>query len=181
MQLLFDLLPIIIFFAAYKVAGMYVATGAIIVAVAGQLGYQWLRHRQLNKLTLISGIAVAVLGGITLALKDPIFIQWKPTVVYGLLGFGFLASQIFGAKTLTERAMGHVIELEPTLWRQLNLMWVANFLILGAANLFVVYHFSEETWVDFKLFGTTALSLLTAVAQAVWISLRTQTQPEEGD
>ncbi len=69
----------------------------------------------------------------------------------------------------------------PPLWRQLNLMWVANFFVLGAANLFVVYHFSEATWVNFKLFGTTALSLLTAVAQAVWISLRTQGEPDKGD
>lgn len=182
MQVLFDLFPIIIFFAAYKVAGMFVATAAIIVAVVIQLSYQWLKHRTLNKLTLASGVAVAVLGGITLALRDPIFIQWKPTVVYGLLGLGFLGSQLFGSKTLTQRAMEHAIQLEPALWRQLNLMWVANFLILGAANLFVVYHFSEETWVNFKLFGTTALSLLTAIAQAVWISLRApQHQPEEGE
>lgn len=181
MQILFDLFPIIVFFAVYKIAGMFVATAAIIAAVAIQLGYQWIKHRTVNKLTLFSGIAVAILGGITLALKDPIFIQWKPTVVYGLLGLGFLSSQLFGSKTLTERAMGHAIELEPALWRQLNLMWVANFFILGAANIFVVYHFSENTWVNFKLFGTTALSLLTAVAQAVWITMRTQGQPEKGE
>lgn len=181
MQVLFDLFPIIIFFAAYKVAGMFVATGAIIVAVAIQLGYQWFKHRTVNKLALVSGVAVAILGGITLILRDPIFIQWKPTVVYGLLGFGFLGSQLFGSKTLTELAMGQAIELEPAIWRQLNLMWVANFFILGAANIFVVYHYSQDTWVNFKLFGTTALSLLTAIIQAVWISMRTQSQPEKGE
>jgi len=173
MQLLIDFFPIIVFFAVYKISGMYAATGAIIVAMAAQIGYQWLRHRKVSMMLLVSGLLVALLGGITLAFRDPLFIQWKPTVVNWLFAAAFLGSQLFGDKTLTERIMGHALELEASLWRQLNLMWVANFLLLGAANLFVVYHYDEATWVNFKLFGMVGLSLLTAIGQAIWISSRT--------
>jgi intracellular septation protein len=173
MKLLFDFFPIIVFFVVYRIAGMYAATAAIIAAMALQIGYQWVRHRKVNNMLLISGLLVAALGGVTLALRNPLFIQWKPTIVNWLFAAAFLGSQLFGAKTLTERVMGHAIELEPAVWRQLNIMWVVNFLVLGAANIYVVYNFDEATWVNFKLFGMLGLSLLTAVGQAVWISSRT--------
>jgi intracellular septation protein len=173
MQLLIDFFPIVVFFVAYKLYGMYVATAAIIVAMAAQIAYQWIRHRKVNKMLLVSGALVALLGGITLALHDPVFLQWKPTVVNWLFAAAFLGSHLFGEKTLTERVMGHAMEIEQALWRQLNLIWVANFLVLGFANLYVVYNFDEATWVNFKLFGMIGLTLLTAVGQAIWISMRT--------
>ena len=174
MQLLIDFFPIIVFFAVYRFSGMYAATAAIIVVMALQIAYQWWRHRKVSKMLLVSGVLVALLGGVTLALRDPVFIQWKPTVVNWLFAAAFLGSQLFGEKTLTERIMGHAIELDTGMWRQLNLMWVANFLVLGAANLYVLYNFDEATWVSFKLFGMLGLSLLTAVGQAIWISARTR-------
>lgn len=181
MQLLIDFFPIIVFFVVYRFYGMYVATTAIIVAMTLQIGYQWLRHRKVNKMLLVSGLLVALLGGITLALRDPVFIQWKPTIVNWLFACAFLGSQLFTAKTLTERMMGHAMQLEPSLWRQLNLMWVINFFVLGCANLYVVFNFDEATWVNFKLFGMVGLSLLTAVGQAVWISSRTVQHDVEKD
>jgi intracellular septation protein len=173
MQLLFDVFPVIVFFVVYRFYGIYAATAAIIVTMAVQIAYQWLRYRKVNRMFLVSGILVAVFGGITLVLRNPIFVQWKPTVVNWLFAAVFLGSQFVGQKTLIERIMGHAVELPGSLWRQLNLMWVVAFFALGAANLYVVYHFSEKTWVDFKLFGMTGLLLLVAVSQAVWISLRT--------
>ena len=94
MQLLFDFLPLIAFFGAYMVYDLYVATAAIIVVMAGQIAYQWLRHRKVNKMLLISGALVAVFGGITLALRNPLFIQWKVTVVNWLFAAAFLGSQL---------------------------------------------------------------------------------------
>jgi len=176
MQLLIDFFPIVVFFVVYKIYGMFAATAAIIVAMAAQIGYQWVRHRKVSMMLLVSGLLVALLGGITLAFRDPLIFQWKPTVVNWLFAAAFLGSQVFGEKTITERIMGHAIELEPELWRQLNLIWVANFVVLGAANLFVVYHYDEATWVNFKLFGMVGLSLLTAIGQAFWISSRTAHQ-----
>lgn len=176
MQLLFDFLPLIVFFAAYRLYDLYVATAVLMVTMALQLAYQWLRHRKVNKMLLISTLLVAVFGGITLAVRNPVFIQWKVTVVNWLFAAAFLGSQLFSAKTLTERVMGHAIELEAPLWRQLNTIWVVNFAALGALNLFVMYNFDEATWVLFKSWGMIGLSLLTAVGQAVWISARTSHQ-----
>ena len=158
---------------------MYAATAAIIVAMAVQIGVQWFRHRQVNKMLLVSGLLVALFGGATLVLRNPIFIQWKPTIVNWLFAAAFLGSQFIGRQTLIERVMGHAVQLTQAMWRKLNLMWVANFAFLGAANIYVVYNFDEETWVNFKLFGMLGLTLIMAVGQAIWISMNAPEQQEK--
>ncbi len=181
MKLLFDFLPIIVFFAVFQWRDIYAATAAIVVVMAVQIAVQWLRERKVNNMLLVSGILVALFGGATLLLRDPIFIQWKPTIVYALFAAAFLGSRYIGKRTLTERIMGEAISLPAPMWRQLNLMWVGSFTVLGAANLYVVYNFSEAIWVNFKLFGTLGLTLLTVIAQAVWIAARTpEHRHEEG-
>ena len=179
MQILIDFLPIVVFFVAYRMADLYVATAALIIAMALQIAYQWIRERTVNKMLLTSGILVAVFGGITLWFRDPIFIQWKPTVVNWLFAAAFLGSRYIGGKTLTERVMGHAVELGPPMWRQLNLMWVANFTFLGAANLYVVNNFNEAFWVNFKLFGMLGFTLLMVVIQVIWIAAKTSGQQHQ--
>src|SRR5690606_4965531 len=90
MQLLFDLFPIIVFFVVYQVAGMYLATGATIAAMAVLMGVQWIRERKVSKMLLITGAMVAVLGAITIFFRNPLFLQWKPTVVNWLFAAAFL-------------------------------------------------------------------------------------------
>ena len=181
MQALIDFLPIIVFFVVYQAADIYAATAALIVAMAMQIGYQWLRTRTVNKMLLTSGGLVFLFGGITLLFRNPIFIQWKPTIVNGLFAAAFLASRYIGGKTLTERVMGHAVELDQSTWRQLNLMWVGNFTFLGAANLYVVYNYSEAFWVNFKLFGMLGFTLLMVIVQVAWIAAKTAgSQHQEG-
>ena len=180
MQLLFDFLPLIAFFVAFVLYDLYVATATIIVVIALQIAYQWIRHRKVNNMLLISGALVAVFGGITLALRDPLFIQWKVTVVNWLFAAAFLGSQLFGSKTFTERIMGQAVALEPAVWRQLNMLWVANFAAIGALNLYVMYNFDLQTWVYFKTWGMIGLSLLMAVGQALWISSRATDRSPDG-
>jgi len=171
MQLLFDFFPVIAFFVTYKITGnMFLATGVIIVAVIAQTGWQWFRHRKISQMALISGALVLVFGGLTLAIHDKAFIQWKVTVVNWLLAGGFLASRFFGEKLLIERMMGENVQLERPVWETLNWAWILFFLALGAINLYVVYNFSEEAWVNFKLFGMLGLTFVFAIAQAVWLS-----------
>ena len=181
MQILVDFLPIVVFFVTYKLAGMFAATAALMVAMALQIAIQWFRQGAVNKMLLTSGALVGIFGGITLLFRDPIFIQWKPTIVNWLFAAAFLGSRFIGASTLTERMMGHAVELDAAMWRQLNLMWTGNFSFLGAANLYVVYNFDEATWVNFKLFGMLGLTLVMALGQVLWIAVRTSgQQPEEG-
>ena len=173
MQMFVDFLPIIVFVAVFFTNGIYWATGALIAVMVVQISATWLIKRTVSKMLLISGSIAAVLGGITLVLQEPFFIQLKVTIVNGLFAIAFLGSQLVGEKTLTERIMGHVVEASPALWRQLNLMWVANFGLLAGANLYVVYHYDMETWVIFKIAGAIGLTLLTAVAQAIWLAVAT--------
>jgi intracellular septation protein len=172
MQLILDFLPVAIWFVAYRLYGMYVATAAIIVAMAGVIGFQWWRHGKVSNMLLVSGALVAVLGGVTLLYRNPLFFQWKLTVADWLFAAAFLGSRFIGGKTLTERMLGHAIELEPAVWRELNMIWVLNFFITGALNIYVLYNFDESTWANFKVFGSLGISLLTAVITFVWISLR---------
>lgn len=170
MQLLFDFFPVIAFFVAYKLTDIYVATGVIIVAVLAQTAIQWVRHRKVSSMALISGALVLLFGGLTLAIHDKAFIQWKVTVVNWLFAAGFLATQFFGERTLIERMLGENVKLERAVWRTLNLIWSAFFLILGALNLYVAYNFDENVWVNFKLFGVLGLTLAFALGQGLWIA-----------
>ncbi len=179
MQQFLDFVPVIAWFVAYRLYGMYVATGVIIVAMAILIGFQWLRHGKVSNMLLISGALVTILGGITLAFRNPLFFQWKVTVANWLFAAAFLGSRYFGEKTLTERMMGHAVQLDVATWRQLNMIWVLNFLVLGGANLYVLYNFDESTWANFKLFGTLGISLLTAIGQAIWIGARISQQPRD--
>jgi intracellular septation protein len=181
MQLLIDFFPIVVFFVAFKVYDMYVATAAIIGAMAIQIAIQWVRTRTVSNMLLISGVLVALFGGATLALRDPIFIQWKPTIVNWLFAIAFLASQFIGEKSIVERLMGEALQLPKRMWTQLNAVWVTNFLVLGTANIYVVYNFSEEFWVNFKLFGTLGLTLITVVGQAIWISICAPPQQQQSE
>ncbi len=181
MQILVDFFPIVVFFATYKFAGIFAATAAVMVAMAIQITIQWFRQGTVNKMLLVSGVLVGVFGGITLVFRNPIFIQWKPTIVNWLFAAAFLGSRYIGDRTLAQRMMGMAVTLDAVMWRQLNLMWVGNFSFLGAANLYVVYNFDEATWVNFKLFGMLGLTLVMALGQALWIAARSSgQQPEEG-
>lgn len=170
MQLLFDFFPIIAFFVAYKLTDIYVATGVIIVAVILQTGIQWLRHRKVSSMALISGVLVLVFGGLTLLVHDEAFIKWKVTIVNWLFCAGFLATMWFSERTLIERMLGESVHLERPLWRKLNLAWAGFFFALGTINLFVAYSFDTEVWVNFKLFGVLGLTLAFAVLQGVWLT-----------
>ena len=155
------------------------ATLVLIVAVVLQSAIQWVRKRKLNTMHLISAALVLVFGGLTLAIHDKSFIMWKPTIVNWLFAAGFLASQlrVFGGKPLVQRLMGSTdagIELADTAWRHLNLMWVAYFVLLGIANLYVFRNFDEDTWVNFKLFGMLGLTVVFVVIQGMWVASRTQ-------
>lgn len=170
MQLLFDLFPVIAFFVAYKFADIYAATGVIIVAVAMQTSIQWVRHRKLNPMHIVSAVLVFVFGGLTLLVHDKAFIQWKPTVLNWLFALAFLASHYLGDQPLVQRLMNTSVSLDRALWLRLNSMWVVFFLVLGTANLLVVYFFDEATWVNFKVFGMLGLTLVFVLIQGVWLS-----------
>lgn len=183
MKFLSDLLPIIAFFTVYKLVGgpqgVFAATATAIGVAAALTAYGWLRYRRLERQQLIMLGVLVLLGGLTLALHDERFIKWKPTVVSWLMAGGFLASQFIGRRPLIERMLAGNLAVPAAIWRRLNLAWVGFFVLLGGLNLFVAYHYSTDTWVNFKLFGTLGLSLAFAALQAVYL-MRYDTAPAAG-
>lgn len=171
MAFLFDFLPVLLFFLAYKWKGIFIATGVIIVATIVQVAVQWIRTRTVKPMHLITAVLVLVFGGITLLLGDEEWIKWKVTVVNWLLATVLLASAFIGSrKTAIERLLGTEIDLSVPVWRRLNAMWIGFFVVLGAVNLYVMHYFSTDTWVDFKFYGVLGLTLVFALLQGIYLA-----------
>jgi intracellular septation protein len=179
MKLLFDFFPILLFFIAYKLFDIYVATAVAIAASFIQVGFSWWKTRKIEPMHLVTLVIIVVFGGLTLYLQDEQFIKWKPTVINWLFGLVFLASQWLGEKPMIERMMSSSanITLPKTVWRTLNLSWTLFFFILGGVNWFVMTTYDTATWVNFKLFGMLGLTLLFVVLQSFYLS-RHLVEPE---
>jgi intracellular septation protein len=179
MKFFFDLLPVLLFFAVYKVGGIYAATGAAIAAACSQIGWALVRHRRAEPMQWVSLGVIVVFGGATLVLRDTTFIKWKPTVLYWLFAVVLVTSATVFKRNLLEAMMKNQIGLPPAVWRNLNLAWATFFAALGAANLYVAFHYRESTWVNFKAFGTTGLLLAFALAQGVFLARHVE-EKEQG-
>ncbi|MGZ0019598.1 septation protein A [Nitrosomonas sp. wSCUT-2] len=169
MKLLFDLFPVVLFFLAYKYYDIFVATAVAIAATFVQIGWLWIRHRQIEKMMWINLAVIIVFGGATLISQDETFIKWKPTVFYWLIGSVLLISNLLFGKNLIKTALEKQMILPTTVWNILNLSWIVFFAIMGCINLFVAFSFPLDTWVSFKLFGATGLMLVFIVAQIIFL------------
>jgi len=163
--------PILAFFVAYYVSerDLLTATGVLIVAQSILIAGLYLRHGKLERPRQLQFWAVVVLGGLTLALNNATFIQWKPTLVNWVLAAGLALSQIFGERNLLERMLGGQMPLPRRAWNHLAWGWSAAFFFAGALNLVVAYQFSEAFWVNYKLFGGFGLTLFYVVVTVVYL------------
>lgn len=170
MKLLFDLFPILLFFAAYKLADIYVATGVAIVASAAQILWLRLRARPIEGMQWASLGIIVVFGGMTLLFQDETFIKWKPTVLYGLFAAVLVGARVLFGRDLIKSVMGKQLTLPEPIWQRLNVAWSAFFAAMAGLNLLVAYRFSTDVWVNFKLFGTMGLTIAFVMLQALYIS-----------
>ena len=168
-KLLFDLLPVALFFAAFKLWDIYVATAVAIAASVAQIGWLLARRRKVDAMLWASLGIIVVFGGATLLLRDETFIKWKPTVLYWLFAAVLACGAALGRNPL-RAVLGEQLALPDAVWKRLNLSWVAFFAFMGAANLVVAYNFSTDLWVSYKLFGGIGLMLLFVVAQAFFLT-----------
>lgn len=182
MKLLVDFLPIVIFFVVYKLTDdLIIATAVLIPATMLQMAYTWWATKKIEKMQLTTLVLVVVLGGLTIALQDGQFIKWKPTIVNWLFGLVFLGSQFIGKKPVVQRLMGKSVDLPAAVWRQLNVAWAVFFAAMGAINLYVAFNFSEQAWVDFKLFGMLGLTFVFIIGQGIYMSKYMPKESEKGD
>ena len=178
LKFFYDFLPVVIFFAVYKITGnIYNATLAIIIATGIQVAIQWLKHKKLENTHKINLGLILFLGGLTLFLQDDTFIKWKPTIINWLFGLVLIGSQFIGEKNIIQRMMDGSINLPQTVWVRLNLMWAAFFLVCGLLNIYVAFFYGLELlpeertniWVNFKLYGMLGLTLLFIILQTLYL------------
>ncbi len=170
MKLLSDLFPVLLFFIAYKAYDIYVATSILIAACFVQTFGHWLMHRKFEKSHMITLALVSLFGGATLLLQDEMFIKWKPSVINWVFGTVFLGSLFIGKQPLIRHMLGGKLELPDQIWRNLNTAWALFFIALGFLNLYVIYNFSTDAWVDFKMFGLMGLTLAFILLQGIYLS-----------
>ncbi|MDD1782687.1 septation protein A [Enterovibrio sp. ZSDZ35] len=168
MKQLLDFIPLIIFFALYKMYDIYTATGALIVATIIQVAVTWVLYRKVEKMQIITAVLVAVFGGMTLFFQDDNFIKWKVTIVYALFAGGLIVSQLIG-KPLIKGMLAKEINLPDAVWKNINNAWVVFFSVLAVLNIYVAYELPLDVWVNFKVFGLMALTLAYTLATGVYI------------
>ena len=167
MKFLLDLFPILLFFIAFKFGGIYIATGVAIVASIVQISWLLLRGKKIDAMMWLSLAIIVVLGGATLISHNDTFIKWKPTALYWIFALILLVSPLLFKKNLIRTMLAEQITLPDTMWRNLNLSWVLFFIVMGVVNRYVALTYSTDTWVNFKLFGSTAMMFIFIIVQGV--------------
>jgi len=170
MKFLFDIFPLVLFFAAWSFYDIFVATAVAIAATVVQVAWMWLRRRRVDNMLWMTLAIMVVFGGATLALRDPTFIKLKPTVLYWAFAAVLIGAQAFIGKNLIRVMMEKSISLPDAIWGRLNASWIAFFAVMGVLNLYVAYTFSEAVWVQFKVFGGIGLMLAFVVLQALMLA-----------
>ncbi len=195
MKLLFDLFPVILFFAAFKYseknpetaatwvatllgsalvdakqAPILLATVVVIAATVAQIAWVHFRHGKVDKMLWISLGLVVVFGGLTLAFQNEAFIKWKPTILYWVFAVSMAFSALVLRKNPMKAMLGEQLNLPDVVWNKVNLSWIAFFAVMGVLNLVIAFNFPTDTWVNFKLFGGMGLMLVFVLAQGMFLS-----------
>ena len=195
MKLLFDLFPVILFFATFKyteknpelasswmgsllgfvpddikLAPILLATVVVIAATVAQIIWVHFRHGKVDKMLWVSLILVVVFGGLTLAFQNEAFIKWKPTILYWVFAGSMAFSALILKKNPIKAMLGEQLTLPEPIWAKLNLAWIAFFMVMGVLNLLIAFNFSTDTWVNFKLFGGMGLMLVFVLGQGMLLS-----------
>jgi intracellular septation protein len=199
MKLLFDFLPIILFFVAFKVADankaaaaafatshfgfivsggivgaeeapVLLATVVVVIATLAQVAWLAARGKKIDLMLWVSLVLVVTMGGLTIWLHSETFIKWKPTLLYWVMAAALLIASLVWRKNLIRTLLGEQLTLPEPVWQRLNVAWAAFFALMGALNLWVAFHFATPTWVNFKLFGLMGLLLAFALGQGLYLA-----------
>ena len=177
MKALFDFFPLILFFAAFKLYDIYVATAIAIVATFLQVGYVWIKYRRFEPTHVITLVVISFFGGLTLFFHNDAFIMWKPSVVNWIFALIVIGSVLL-KRSVIKALMGKQLDLPDLVWTRLSFAWGLFFLAMGFLNMYVAFYYQpdlpeevrRETWVNFKVFWMLGLTLLFSVAQMFFIA-----------
>lgn len=177
MKALFDFLPLILFFLANKYYDPFIATAVLIVATYLQVAYFWFKNKHIERMHLIMLVAVTIFGGMTIILRDPVFLQWKVSIVNWIFSAIVLGSALLN-KSVIKAMMGKQMSMPDAIWQKLTIAWGLFFLAMGFLNIYIAFYYQLElpekerfdTWINFKVFWVLGLTLAFSVLQMVFIS-----------
>ncbi len=169
MKQFLEFFPIVLFFIAYKLYDIYVATAVVIVATVIQVAFNWFKYRKVETMQWITLGLILVMGGATLYLQDEQFIKWKLSIIEWLFGVAFIGSQYIGKKPFIERMLSANLTLPEVIWKRLNFMWGCFFISVGFINLYVMYNYNTDDWVTFKTFGVPGLMIVFVLLQLAFL------------
>jgi intracellular septation protein len=169
MRVIFDFALIVLFFIAYKVWGIFTATAVIMAGSCFQVVFHRWYTGKWDKFSLRLALIVCFLGAATLIFHNGIFIKWKPTIAYWIFSVLFLSTQWLGKAPFLRTLLGGQITLPDFAWKKLNLAWGLFFLFLGGLNVYVLYNYSTDAWVYFKLVGCISLSVVFMILQSIYM------------
>lgn len=173
MQFLYEIFPVFLFFLAFKFYGIYVATVVGIVTTLIQVVAFRLWMGKWDKKQVITLAVFLVFGGMTLYFHDPIFVKWKPTIIFWAFALIIFGTQFFTQKPLMRRLMENVMnekgEIPAYAWKKVNVIWGLFFLVMGGVNLYIAYNFSNDAWVNFKFYGITGALFILSIVQTVYL------------
>ena len=170
MKFLFDLFPVVLFFIFYKIYDIYIATAALMAATYIQIILLYIFKKKIEKMIIFTAIVITVFGGMTLFFQSNVFIMWKPSIIYWVFGLVILVANKFYNKNLIQMSLGNQVELKKQYWQNLSCSTALFFIFLGFLNIYIAQNFSEDTWVNFKLFGMTALLFLYIISITIYIA-----------
>lgn len=170
MKMLFDFFPILLFFIAFKTYDIYVATITAIIATFVQVILFWLKYRRFEKMHVITLVLITVFGGISVYLQNPLYIKLKTTILEWVFALVFIGSEYIGDRNIVERMMSNAMSAPEHIWKKLNFAWAGFFTLVGFVNLYIIYNFDTDTWVDFKTFGMLGMTIVFVILQGIFMS-----------
>ena len=169
LKLALDLGPLLLFFAANALFGIFTATAVFMAAMLFVIAIGIVLERRISPMPLVTGALVLIFGGLTLWLANDIFIKIKPTILYAMFAVVLLGGLVVG-RLFIKLLLGQTLRLPEMAWRTLTWRWSGFFIVLAILNELVWRNVSTNTWVAFKVWGVFPLTLLFALAQTPFIA-----------
>ena len=168
-KIIFDFLPLILFFVALKLGDIYIATKVAMAATVLQIIWLKVKRQKIEASHWLNLIVIVLFGGLTIYLQDENFIKWKPTVLYWIFALIIAGALLISNNNLIKRLMGTQITLPEPVWTKLAYSWSAFFALMGILNLFVAFsgYFTIDQWATFKVFGLTILLIAFVIGQSL--------------
>jgi intracellular septation protein len=177
MQILAEYLPLILFFVAFKLHDIYVATGVAIVASVLSIAFAWSKTKHVTPMQWISLFVIVVFGGATIFLKDERFIKLKPSVLYLCAAAALAVGKLWFKEDWLSKVLAQAqLTLPASVWTTLTWAWVGFFCFLAALNFYVAQHYALDTWVTFKVWGLMALLLVFIVLNGLFLARYVKTE-----